>query len=700
MSSRRTDQLTLLTPIDEIPGVNAKTAPLFRRLGVRCLAHLINHLPFRHEREEAESTIEKLEVGAVITTRGEITDTKLAGFGRKTRFMAALSDGTGTLELVFFNQTYLSRRLTPGTLLTVTGKLTQRDFVLQLVNPRWREIKDEDASPAHERARLRPIYPATEDLPSHVIERVVEGVLDQGLALLDDHLPEDYRLSRELPSLRDAYRWYHRPADEAQLDEARRRLVFDELLLLQLGIHMKRAHLRRTLTAPSLDVTDELHGRILARIPFTLTPGQKSVIGHIRTDLAKGTPANRLIQGDVGAGKTVVALYAMLAAVALKHQAVLMAPTELLAEQHFLSITGLLEGSRVSLELLTGSLTASEREGAVHRIARGESDIVIGTHALLTDDVKFKSLASVVIDEQHRFGVEQRAVLRDKSIDHRAMPHIFVMTATPIPRTLALTIFGDLDVSTITGLPPGRTPVHTAHVPSQHAESVYAKVREHLDAGEQAYIVLPAIDDASTGLTTVRERLAWLEQGPLNGKRIAALHGRLDRATRDHIMHRFRGGSIDALVATTVIEVGVDVPNATVMVIEHAERFGLAQLHQLRGRVGRGAKPSSCYLIADPNTEEGEARIRVMTSTNDGFRIAEKDLEIRGPGEILGSRQSGALPFVLTEFPRDTELLMLARRDAEAWIEKSPLLHGGAEALLLRRLLKAHGESLDLTDVA
>jgi len=701
MPARRTHKLTLLTPIDELPNVTAKTAPLFRRLGVRCAAHVINHLPFRHEREEAETTIDQLAPGTLITTRGEITDTKLIpSGGRRSRFQAVLADDTGQIELVFFNQPYLARRLTPGTLLTVTGKLTLHKSVLQLSNPRWRELKEDEAEAPRNEARLRPVYSATEDLPSYMIEKVVTGVLDDALELIDDHLPDEYRRSRALPTLRDAYRWYHAPPDEAHLAEARRRLVFDELLLLQLGVQMKRAHLRRTLTAPVLNVTDQVHARIIKRFPFALTPGQVSVIADIRKDLTHDTPANRLIQGDVGAGKTVVALYALLAAVAMKHQAVLMAPTELLAEQHFASITSLLEGSKVSLDLLTGSLTASEREGAIGRIARGQSDIVIGTHALLTDDVRFKSLAAVVIDEQHRFGVEQRAVLREKSIDHRAMPHIFVMTATPIPRTLALTVFGELDVSTIIGLPPGRSPVRTIRAPSQNAEQVYAKLRERVDAGEQGFVVLPAIDEKGTGLATVRERHALLESGPLKGKRVAALHGRLDRATRDHIMHRFRGRLIDVLVATTVIEVGVDVPNATVMVIENADRFGLAQLHQLRGRVGRGDKPSTCFLIADPATPEGEARLAVMTSTNDGFKIAEKDLEIRGPGEILGSRQSGALPFVLTQFPRDAELLLLARKDAEAWIERSPLLHAGEEALLLRRLLKAHGESLGLADVA
>jgi len=416
--------LTLLTPIEELPGVTAKTAPLFRKLGIRCLAHLIHHIPFRHEREEAEATIDSLTPDTIVTTRGEVTDTSFIPRGRRSRFEVVLADETGRLELVFFNQPYLARKLVPGSFITVTGKLTDRGTTLQISSPRWRFLEDAEATPARTEARLRPIYNATEDLPSHAIERVIKGILDDALGLLDDHLPEEYRLSRELPKLADAYRWMHIPPDQAHLDEARRRLVLDELLLLQLGVHMKRAYFRRTHTAPVLKVTNEIHKRILGRIPFKLTPGQTSVIADIRKDIRADTPANRLIQGDVGSGKTVVALYAMLAAVATGHQAVLMAPTELLAEQHFLSISNLLEGSKVSLDLLSGSLTASEREGTVRRIARGDADIVIGTHALLTEDVRFKSLAAVVIDEQHRFGVEQRALLRDKSIDHRALPHI------------------------------------------------------------------------------------------------------------------------------------------------------------------------------------------------------------------------------------------------------------------------------------
>jgi ATP-dependent DNA helicase RecG len=401
----------------------------------------------------------------------------------------------------------------------------------------------------------------------------------------------------------------------------------------------------------------------------------------------------------VGSGKTVVALYAMLMAVASNTQAALMAPTEILAEQHFLSIGTLLRGSTVRVELLTGALSKDDREASLGRIERGEADIVIGTHALLTERVRFRDLAVVIVDEQHRFGVHQRATLREKADDPGSTPHTLVMTATPIPRTLALTIFGDLDVSNIQGLPPGRQPVATRIVGESQRDEVYAFVRERLDRGDQAYVVLPAIDD-SPPMRSVRSTAAWLEQTHFAGKRIAILHGQLKRDTREHVMERFRAGLIDALVATTVIEVGVDVPNATVMVIEHADRFGLAQLHQLRGRVGRGERKSVCILISDATTPEATQRLNVMSLYSDGFQLAEQDYVIRGPGEMLGLRQAGAPPFKVADLAHDFDLLRMARRDAARWIEQSPDLDAPADALLKKRTLRAHGAWLGFADVA
>ncbi|MCH8316408.1 MAG: ATP-dependent DNA helicase RecG, partial [Planctomycetes bacterium] len=569
----------------------------------------------------------------------------------------------------------------------------------EMVNPRW-EYANSDKSHSPRGEQFRPIYPASEDLSSHVIEQAVLEVLDPTLAQLEDHLHEEYRKQRVLPTLAEAYRMVHRPQDEDESAHGRRRLAFDELLIMQLAVFIKRRHRRESLIAPALKHNDAIDAHITARFPFTLTKSQQNVISEIASDLAQTVPMNRLLQGDVGSGKTVVALYAMLMAVASKHQAAMMAPTELLAEQHFASISEMLSGARVSIELLTGSLTVAEKKSVLARLVSGEIDILIGTHALLTETVRFHSLAVAVIDEQHRFGVHQRAMLRVKSDEATSAPHTLVMTATPIPRTLSLTLFGDLDVSTIRGLPPGRKPVITKYVSQSQADDVYAYVAKRLAQGEQAYVVVPVVDESDRGLKDVHSHLENLEKGHFRGRRLASLHGRVDRDQREQTMKRFRAGEIDALVATTVIEVGVDVPNASVMLIEHADRFGLAQLHQLRGRIGRGSRSSLCVLLADPVTDDAKARLEVIATTDDGFEIAEKDLEIRGPGELFGAKQSGLAPFRVAQLPRDLDLLRMARRDARSWIEENPTLAGERDALLRTRVLKAHGKMLGLGDVA
>ena len=705
--------IQLTTRLSDVPGISARDAESLLDLGIANIGQLIAHLPMRYEHEEAEAGIADLEPGRVVSARGEITATRVSGFGRKRRFEAVLCDDTGRLDLVFFNQAFLRDKIGPGSRLRVQGTAKQRGPGLQMAYHRFEiiGIDGDDAEAAVLEERLRPVYPATEGLTSQAIERVVQRHLNAGLALIEDHLPDDVRTGRELPTLREAYRMLHFPEDEHEAGEGRRRLVYDELLLAQLGVALRRAHRLRTTRAHALPFDERIDERIRARIPFTLTQGQESVIADIARDLQEEAPANRLIQGDVGAGKTVVALYAMLMAVAGGKQAALMAPTELLAEQHFDSISRLLEGSKVQIELLTGSLAAADANAVRARIASGEAGIVVGTHALLSESTSFDNLAVVVIDEQHRFGVHQRAILRAQSgrsedaLDERdVVPHTLVMTATPIPRTLSLTVFADLDVSILKGLPPGRSPIETSWYPSVRADEVYAQVRARLEQGQQAYVVVPAIetnDDAGKkGLRSVASMVKRLADHELDGFRIAGVHGKRPRATRERVMSRFREAQIDALVATTVIEVGVDVPNATVLVVEHADRFGLAQLHQLRGRVGRGSLASSCFLVADDPTPDGLERLKALCETNDGFEIAERDLALRGPGELIGARQSGAASFQLATFPDDQELLLLARRDARAWVERSPRLGEPGEALLKRRLLKAHGGALDLSEIA
>jgi len=692
--------ITLTTPLSATGLITDRAASLLASLGIRSVGRLVAHLPARHVRIEAEAPICDLVPGSIGSARGEVTAVRPVR-AKAPRLEAVVMDHTGRLDVVWFNALYLAQRVKPGVFVLVQGKVQKRGPQIQMVNPSVRYLGEDSEKPAAE-GRLRPVYPASEAVSSSFIEKQVAVVLPHALPLLDDHLPPEFLREREMPALRDAYRMQHAPTDEEEVRHSRRRLAYDELLLLQLGVHMKRARLRLTLRAPALRADDALDGRIRARLPFPPTHGQERAIADLRRDLSQPTPANRLIQGDVGSGKTLVALYAMLMAVASGHQASLMAPTEVLAQQHAHTFRTLLAGSKVRVELLTGATPAGERAAILSGVVSGEVNILIGTHALLTEGVAFHSLALAIIDEQHRFGVHQRAQLRSRASDDTSTPHVVVMTATPIPRSLALTLFGDLDVSTIEGLPPGRSPIMTRAISSEQRRVAYEDLRARVDRGEQGFVVVPAVegsDDASAPLVGIETALAALEQGVLAGKRVAPLHAQLPGPTREAVMERFRLGLIDALVCTTVIEVGVDVPNATVMIIEQADRFGLAQLHQLRGRVGRGGKPGACFLIADPTTEGGAARLAILETVTDGFVLAEKDLEQRGMGEIFGTRQSGLPPFRIADPVRDRDLLMLASRDAAAWIGRSPRLDRPEEAVLLRRLMKAHGEFLGLGDV-
>ncbi len=700
--------LSLTTPIAMLPGVAADQAAAMDRMGLRCVADLLLHAPLRYRRTRSWQTSGAAAVAASEDTtddlevRGEVASVQ-RGFGRRPKIEVVLEDDDGEIDLVFFNQPWVQRRLHPGMRIAAIGRPRSYRKRTQIANPEWRTLEADATitAPSDDGAEadLTPVYSASDECDRDAIAHLIASILEDAVALLDDHLSDVFRTQRGLPTLADAYQHLHRPEDQAQIGAARRRLAFDELLMLQLGVMMKRYHRQTHLHAPPLPMTDDIRARILARIPFTPTGAQRRAMDETARDLTHSEPMNRLLQGDVGSGKTVVALAAMLQAVADGRQAAMVAPTELLAEQHERTLRSLLAGTPLRLAGCTGSLSASERTSMEQRIASGEIDIVVGTHAVLSERVVFKSLAIAVTDEQHRFGVHQRAALRDKSADPTQCPHQLVMTATPIPRTLSLTLFGDLDVSTIDELPPGRTPVETVAVARQDAHAVYEDVSSRVRSGERAFIVVPVIEESSRGLTDLTSHLDRLQQGPLREAHLAAMHGRLDREARDAIMDRFRQGDIDVLVATTVVEVGVDVPDATVMVVEDADRFGLAQLHQLRGRVGRGTIASRCVLIADPTTDEGRRRIEAMVETTDGFRIAERDLEIRGPGELFGARQSGMPPFRVATLPGDLDLLALARRDAQTMIAADPLLTGNAHALLRRRLLKAHGQWLGLGDV-
>ena len=723
----------LSTPVQQLASVDTNRAAGLARLGITTLGELIRHLPVRYEQQWAEGAIDSLPMEAVGSTRGMIVATRVVpgrGYrgrrGPKARFEATLEDHSGQLTAKWFNASYLHNKLHPGMTLRVQGKVTAYRDQPQMINPQWETLDQSDPAPPRP-DRLRPVYRATESLPSEVIEQVIHEALPLAIPLLTDPLPDDFVKAHAMPTLDKAYTMAHQPDDEQDYKAARRRLAFNELLLLQLGIAVKRNYNRTRLTAPALRWSKAIDQHIRERFPFELTDAQNQVVSEITGDLKQSIPMNRLLQGDVGAGKTVVALYALLLAVANRQQGALMAPTELLAEQHYLTISTMLEGSNVRIAMLSGGQSSSgspQRTSLLKKIEQGQYDIVIGTQALLAESVTFSNLAVVVIDEQHRFGVLQRAAFRQASpspspgkkktsnagataspLTQLPCPHYLVMTATPIPRTLSLTVFGDLDVSTITGLPPGRTPIATRVVMPDKTGEVYTHLAKRIARGEQAYIVVPAIDaqgqESATQLKNVRTHARILSEKYLPDHRVAAVHGQLKPQTRETIMHRFRQGKVDVLVATTVIEVGVDVPNATVMIVEHAERFGLAQLHQLRGRIGRGTdgKRSLCVLIADPTTEDAAKRLEAIAATTDGFKIAEHDLAIRGMGDFFGTRQHGLTPLRVARIPEDMNLLKMAGRDAATIVDSDPNLTNPTHQLLRKVLVQQYGDTLGLIDV-
>jgi ATP-dependent DNA helicase RecG len=693
--------------VQTLSGMTPDRLEGLQRLEIQTVADLIKHLPLRFEEHHGGVTIEEATAilgeddrnADLVTIEGEVASIRpIRGWKQsKARVEISLEDETASLKINWFNQPWIAKKLHPEMHIRVHGSLSKYKGEVQMTNPRWEEIEPDENSVTID-GGLRPVYPANEYISSSTIATLIGEVIGVALPQIEDHFSVDECKRLEMPELREAYRMVHNPQSESESKEGRRRIAYDELFLLQLGVMLKRHHRQTTLHAPALRWDDKVRSRIEARVPFTLTDSQQQVIEEIAKDVTQTVPMNRLLQGDVGSGKTVVALHAMLMAVVGDAQAALMAPTELLAEQHYNTITEMLRGSSVSVALLTSSLGTKDRKKLIEDVSSGKIDIIIGTHALLTSDVVFSNIAVSIVDEQHRFGVHQRATLRNKRVDDETVPHTLVMTATPIPRTLSLTIFGDLDVSTIVGLPPGRSPITTRLVLPEDATKVYSFFRERIDNGEQGYVVVPLVEDTDSGLKAVMSHAKSLENEYFHGKRVAFVHGRMKSEDREKTMNAFREGNVDVLVATTVIEVGIDIANATIIVIEHADRFGLAQLHQLRGRVGRGSLPGVCALIASPTTSDAMERLKVIVETTDGFRIAEKDLEIRGPGELFGAKQSGIPPFKAARLPRDLKLLSLARRNAVDFVQLDPTL-ANAE-LLRKRLLRKYGESLGLGDVA
>jgi ATP-dependent DNA helicase RecG len=695
LSDLRTVQRPLRAPGTRKP---VKTrADALTEMGIHSMADLLTHYPRRYLDRTTQVPISQIKEGDEVTVLATVRRVQRVPSRRGGKPVVTVDvwDGVSYLKLSFFNQTWRAQQLHEGTEVAVSGKVSRFRGRDQMANPSV-EIVDGEWQ-----GKVVPIYPQSEKagISSMEIADCVAEALDWA-GELEDPVPADALRPHGFLPRGWSMRQVHQPESVRAKEQARRRLGFDELLRLQLVLVLRKRAVERDCEGLAHKVGSPLVERFLDGLPFPLTGAQKRAVAEMEADLAKPIPMHRLLQGDVGAGKTLVALWCLLTAVAGGYQGALMAPTEVLAEQHHMSLTAMLSGlvvpdngslwgeRQVRVELLTNRTTASERARLLAGLASGEVDLAVGTHALLTEAVRFAHLGMVVIDEQHRFGVEQRAALREKS--EGPVPDVLVMTATPIPRTAAMTVYGDLDTTVLDELPPGRTPVTTmwARGPLD-VETAWATVRDEVAHGHQAYVVCPLVDESErVQAVSATEELKRLAEGPLKGLGLGLLHGQLPSRDKEEVMSSFRSGQLPVLVATTVIEVGVDVPNATVMVIEDADHFGIAQLHQLRGRVGRGADRSYCYLLGEASTPEGAERLAALERTNDGFELAEVDLDLRGEGTILGTRQKGVNDLKLASLRRHRKYVALAREVAFDIVDGDPnLAHHDGLARELRALV-------------
>jgi len=668
--------ISLQTEVRMVKGVGPQRAELLAKRGIYTLEDLLNYLPFRYEDRIHFSKIKDVQPNGVYTIRARVMSGQAVRgiYGHDAIYHLLVQDDSGSLPCKFFHGGYLEGRLKLGQQLILHGKVEidkLRPARREMVNPQIEVLSGEEVDSV-EMGRIVPIYEAVGTFGTRQIRRAIYATLQNLDSNIPDVLPGPLREKLKYPSRREALIQTHFPPPEESLDAlnffrspAQQRLIFEEFFLYQLSLALGRKAVRKE-NAIAFRVREDKVREALKRIlPFKPTATQKRVLAEIAADLEKSVPMNRLLQGDVGSGKTIVALQAAVIAIENGCQAALMAPTEILAVQHFLSARRVLAPGGYSVELLISGLKLSEKAAALERIHSGEAKLVIGTHALIEDNVEFQRLGFVAVDEQHRFGVLQRKRLMDKAAKHGHAPHVLVLTATPIPRTLSLTLYGDLDVSVLDELPPGRTPIETRTTTEPHLPGVWEFLRREVAAGHQGYIVYPVIEESKLELKAAMEEYERLSKTVFPKLNLGLLHGRLSSEEKEEVMQKFRRNEVQILVATTVVEVGVDVPNATVMIIEHAERFGLSQLHQLRGRIGRGAQESHCILVAPGRmSEEARARLETMVRTDNGFEIAETDLQLRGPGEFFGTRQSGDLGFHVANPLRDRELLELARKEA------------------------------------
>lgn len=715
MSSADSPSIDLTTAAKSLPGVGTRRGARLAKMGVKTAQDLLFLFPRDYELPAPPARVDDLAEGQPAALVGEITEAELTSRSPgKSIFGALVENESGIVRILFFNQPFRAETLRIGTRVMISGTARLKGFRWEFTHPRVTLLGHDEDLPA---PKPLPIYPLTEGLKQIDLRRVTASTAPRLASELAEVMPESLRaraadhlrgdgfeFQGPLPDIAQAICDIHHPGDESAMTAARLRFVFQELFVMQLALAIRRRQLTTQLKAPPIETSTMIDARIVKRFGFELTGDQRKAIEDIRGDMRRQFPMNRLLQGDVGSGKTVVAAYAMLAAAAADHQSVLMAPTEVLARQHHQTFVKMLAGTRVRIGLLCGSLGSAQRREVMEQTESGEIDLLIGTQALVYGDLSFHRLGLCVIDEQHKFGVGQRVGLRGGGVD----PHYLVMSATPIPRSMAMTLFGDVDLTTIREKPPGRCDVHTYLAQDDWRDRWWEFVRQRIGEGRQAYVVAPRVDpsepsDAENAedVSSVQSVYEELSAGPFADHRVALLHGRLDQDEKQHVMQSFAAGRIDVLVTTTVIEVGINVPNATVMTILGANRFGLAQLHQLRGRISRGVFAGHVSVFTDgPQSPEENERLTVFQQTDDGFELAEADFRLRGPGDLLGRRQSGLPPMRIADFGRDVEVLATARAMAQTIIDEDPRLDAPEMKALKEQVLRRYQDRMNLGDVA
>lgn len=676
-----TDSHPTKKPVRYLKGIGPKREEAFKKFGIETLADLFYFFPRRYEDRSHLKAIRDIRIDEHAVIQGRVIGKNIRMTKFSKMFELFVEDKTSQVTAVWFNQPYLLNTFAEGDEVILSGKVEFRNR-MQITNPEYEIVKENDESQFVQAGRIVPIYPLTEGLVQRAVRVAMKELVDHYVEYVKEFFPKDFLAAHSLMELPKALQTVHFPETFHDLERGRHRLIFEELFFFEFALLRAAALLRQEEHAIPLAIDPDTCRRFKELLPFSLTDDQEKVLSEITSDVSRPIPMTRLLQGEVGSGKTIISIYLLLLGTQNGIQGVFMAPTEVLAEQQFKTIKRILEPFGVRVALLTGSLTPEEKTALHKKIAAQQLDIIVGTHALLQDNVTFKRLGLVVIDEQHKFGVRQRNIL----LAGQPRPHLLVMSATPIPRTLGLTLFGDMDISTIRQLPKGRKPVKTYWISKKKEKEVWTFVGERVRVGLQAYIICPRIDETEgREIESAVERHKTLSHGVFKKFQVGLIHGRMNKPDVDRVMTKFLEGSVQILISTSMVEVGLDNPKASIMVVEDADRFGLAQLHQMRGRVGRGSDDSYCFLLGDPKNKESCRRLRILTKTNDGFQIAEEDFKLRGPGDFLGTRQSGLPWFRLAEFPRDISDMVKAR-DAAGRILRDdlPLAHEKHAELKLR----------------